>query len=65
MSPRPSRIPRSFTHQKFLYPPKKKDCTTAKSAVGQKSSFICSHVDSLIPENGAIQIAPPSQSYKK
>ena len=40
--------------------------TAAKRTIGQKKrSFICSHVDSFTPENGAIQAAPPSQSYAK
>ena len=33
--------------------------------IGQKSSFMCSHVDSLTPENGATKTDSSSQSYKK
>ena len=61
----PRRIPRSFTHQKSLRSRKKRLCTMAKINIGQNSSFICSHVDSFTPENGAIHAAFPSQSYKK
>ena len=33
--------------------------------MGQNNNFICSQVDSLIPEKGAIHAEFPSQSYKK
>ena len=61
----PKRIPRSFTHQKSSRSRKKRLCTIAKMNIGQKSSFMCSQVDSFTPENGAIHTACPSQSYKK
>ena len=61
----PSRIPRSLTHQKSSRSRTKKLCTIANKNIGQNSSFICSHVDSFTPENGAIHTASPSQSYKK
>ena len=38
---------------------------TVKVSIGQNRSFICSKVDSLTPENGAIHKGSPSQSYKK
>jgi len=37
----------------------------AKKSIGQNTSFICSHVDSLTLENGATHIDLSSQSYKK
>ena len=61
----PKRIPRSFTHQKSSRSRKKKLSITAKRSIGQKSSFICSQVDSFTPENAATKSDFPVKSYKK
>ena len=61
----PKRIPRSFMQKKLLFSEKKKLSIIAKMNIGQKSNFICSHVDSFTPENGATSIDLPVQSYRK
>ena len=55
-------MPLSFTHQKFPQLSIKKLCTIAKISIGQKSSFICSHVDSFTAEKGATKLNLPDHS---
>ena len=61
----PKSIPRSFMQKKLLFSEKKRLSIIAKMNIGQKSSFMCSQVDSFTPENGATIIDSFVQSYKK
>ena len=65
----PSVMLRSFIHQKECHSSpfdlKNTPSVAANISIGQKRSFICSHVDSLIAENGAIHSGSPSHVYKK
>ena len=61
----PSKIPLYFTQRKSFRFPQNKDWSRAKRSVGQKSSFICSKVDSFTPEKGATRGEKDVHSYKK
>ena len=58
----PSKNPLSLTHQKSVIFFKNRHSTIEKISIGKYKSFMCSQVDSLTPEKGAIKIECPEIS---